>query len=198
MAQASDLRPDETHSPYRWQTEKKQPFPTLTRRAQFYIDHEWFLEAGEELPVYKEAPRHGGDYPLGMTSGHPRASIHAMQTSDKVLLGTTRGEPVVHLNDRDAHARGIEDGSSVRIFNDLSSVIAQARVTPAVRPGQLIAYTGFESYQFPQWKDFTSLESGMVKWLQLAGGYGHIRYRPFMWQPEQIDRGVRVEVEKAP
>jgi len=43
LAQASDLKPDETHSPFRWQTEKKEPFPTLTRRAQFYIDHPYYL-----------------------------------------------------------------------------------------------------------------------------------------------------------
>jgi anaerobic selenocysteine-containing dehydrogenase len=47
LAQASDLKPNETHAPFRWHTEKKVPFPTLTRRAQFYIDHDWFLEAGE-------------------------------------------------------------------------------------------------------------------------------------------------------
>lgn len=198
MAQASDLRPDETHSPFRWQTEKKEPFPTLTRRAQFYIDHEWFLEAGEELPAHKEAPAHGGDYPLAITSGHPRWSVNAMNSTSRTILGTTRGEPVVHINDRDAAARGIENGQEVRIFNDLSSVVAQARVTPAVRPGQVVAYNGFEPYQFPGWQDFSTLEPGMVKWLQLVGGYGHLSYRPLHWQPVQVDRGVRVEVEKAP
>ena len=49
-AQASTIKPDEVHNPFRWHTEDKMPYPTLTRRAQFYIDHEWFLEAGEELP----------------------------------------------------------------------------------------------------------------------------------------------------
>jgi len=198
LAQASDLRPDETHSPFRWQTEKKEPFPTLTRRAQFYIDHEWFLEAGEALPVHKEAPAHGGNYPLAITSGHPRWSVNAMNSTNRTILGTTRGEPVVHINDRDAAARGIANGQPVRIFNDLASVVTQARVTPAVRPGQLVAYNGFEPYQFPGWQDFSTLEPGMVKWLQLAGGYGHLSYSPLHWQPVQVDRGVRVEVEKAP
>ena len=62
LAQASDLHPDETHSPFRSQVEKKEPFPTLTRCAQFCIDHDWFLEAGEELPMHKEAPAQGGGY----------------------------------------------------------------------------------------------------------------------------------------
>ena len=46
----STIQPDEVHNPLRWHTEDKIPYDTLVRRAQFYIDHEWFLEAGEELP----------------------------------------------------------------------------------------------------------------------------------------------------
>jgi hypothetical protein len=37
----------------------------------------------------------------------------------------------------------------------------------------------------------------MVKWLHLAGGYGHFRFRPLLWQPVPIDRAVRLEVERA-
>jgi anaerobic selenocysteine-containing dehydrogenase len=197
LAQASDLRPDETHSPFRWQVEKKEPFPTLTRRAQFYIDHEWFLEAGEGLPVHKEAPAQGGDYPFQITCGHTRWSVNATNSTSRIMLNTTRGQPVVHINNRDAAARGIENGQYLRVFNDLASVVAQARVTPAVRPGQLVIYNGFEPYQFPGWQDFSHLEPGMVKWLHLVGGYGHLRYRPLHWQPVPIDRGVRVDVQKA-
>ena len=85
----------------------------------------------------------------------------------------------------------------IRIFNDDATTVIQARVTPAVRPGQIVIYTGFESYLSPDWKDFANLETGMVKWLRLAGGYGHLRYRPLMLQPTPIDRGVRVDIEKA-
>jgi DMSO reductase family type II enzyme molybdopterin subunit len=194
LAQASDLKPDETHSPFRWQTEKKEPFPTLTRRAQFYIDHEWFLEAGEELPMHKQAPAQGGNYPLEITSGHPRWSVNSMNATSRIILQTMRGEPVAHLNDRDARDRGIENGQSMRVFNDCASIVVQARVTPAVQPGQLILYNGFEPYQFEEWRDFSHVEPGMVKWLHLAGGYGHLRYRALHWQPVPIDRAVRVDV----
>jgi hypothetical protein len=34
----------------------------------------------------------------------------------------------------------------------------------------------------------------MVKWLHLAGGYGHLKYRAWHWQPVPTDRGVRVNV----
>ncbi|NIV48417.1 MAG: hypothetical protein GWN46_17255, partial [Gammaproteobacteria bacterium] len=56
QSQASTIKPDEVHNPLRWHTEDKIPYDTLVRRAQFYIDHEWFLEAGEELPTHKEPP----------------------------------------------------------------------------------------------------------------------------------------------
>ena len=197
MAQASDVKPDETFAPFRWQTEKKEPYPTLTRRAQFYIDHEWFLEAGEELPVHKDAPKMGGDHPFVMTSGHTRAGINGMHSTDKTMLATTRGTPVAHINDVDAADRGIANGQDIRLFNDDSSMVIQAKVTPAVRPGQVLLYTGFESYLSPGWKDQATLETGMVKWLHLAGGYGHLAYRPLLWQPVPIDRGVHVDFEKA-
>ena len=37
----------------------------------------------------------------------------------------------------------------------------------------------------------------MVKWLHMAGGYGHLKYRPWHWQPVPTDRGVMVDVAKA-
>jgi hypothetical protein len=90
IAQASDLEPDSTHNPFRWHTEKHMPYPTLTRRAQFYIDHDWFLEAGEQLPVHKPNPRQGGDHPLTMTSGHSRWTVHSANSVNPMMLQTHR------------------------------------------------------------------------------------------------------------
>jgi hypothetical protein len=70
------------------------------------------------------------------------------------------------------------------------------RVTPTVRPGQLIIYNGFEPYQFDEWHDPANVEPGMVKWLALAGGYGHLRYRGIHWQPVPIDRAIRLDIRK--
>jgi anaerobic selenocysteine-containing dehydrogenase len=120
-----------------------------------------------------------------------------MHSTDRTMLATTRGKPVAHINDRDAAARGIENGQDIRLFNDDGTIVIQARVTPAVRPGQVVLYTGFESYLYPGWKDSSCLETGMVKWLTLAGGYGHLRYRPLLWQPVPVDRGVRVDIQRA-
>ncbi|OGU06561.1 MAG: hypothetical protein A2W29_10150, partial [Gemmatimonadetes bacterium RBG_16_66_8] len=50
----SDYSLNEPVVPLRDFTEKKQPYPTLTGRQQFYVDHPWFLDLNEELPTHKE------------------------------------------------------------------------------------------------------------------------------------------------
>ncbi len=197
LAQASDFRPDETFTPLRWHLEKLVPYPTLTRRAQFYIDHEWFLEAGEELPCHKEVPPIGGEYPLVLTSGHNRWSVHSLNIVNRMMLETHRGRPHALMNPRDAEERGLADGQDVRVYNDLGEVIVPLKISPAVRPGQVVIYNGWEPYQFPGWSGPNQLEAGMVKWLHLAGGYGHLQYWPTQWQPCPSDRAVRVDVSPA-
>jgi anaerobic selenocysteine-containing dehydrogenase len=198
LAQASTIYPDQTHNPFRWHTEEKQPYPTLTRRAQFYIDHEWFLEGGEELPVHKENPNHGGDRQFRLTSGHPRWSIHSMNMTNNIILNTHRGEPFIFLNPDDAKAKGIENGEEVRVVNDAGHLNISVKLSPSVRPGQVILYNGFEPYQHREWYSQADVEPGMVKWLHMAAGYGHLKYRPWHWQPVPVDRGVGVDVEKLP
>jgi DMSO reductase family type II enzyme molybdopterin subunit len=195
-SQAADIKPGETHSPFTWHTEKKVPYPTLTRRAQFYIDHEWFIEAGEALPCHKDNPPQGGDYPFEMTSGHPRWSIHSMNITNKTLLQTHRGRPHLMMNDVDAARLGIVDEEEVEVTNDLGTMLTPVKLSATVRPGQVISYNGWEPYMYRTWRGASDLEPGMVKWLHFAGGYGHLRYWPFQWQPVPFDRGVRVNVSK--
>jgi DMSO reductase family type II enzyme molybdopterin subunit len=198
FSQASDIKPDETHNPLRWHTEGKIPYPTLTRRAQFYIDHPWFIEADETLPRHKENPPQGGDHPFMLTSGHSRWSVHSMNITDRLLLQTHRGTPHVVINNDDAGRLGIADGDDAEVRNDLGSFVAAAKISPSVRRGQVISYNGWEPYMYASWDSAADLEPGMVKWLHFAGGYGHLRYRPLQWQPVPFDRGVRVDLRRAP
>jgi len=197
IAQASTLRPDEVHNPLRWHTEDKVPYDTLVRRAQFYIDHDWFIEAGEALPVHKESPGHGGPRRrFQMTSGHNRWSIHSMNMLNTTLLNTHRGEPFAFINDGDARDLGIANGEAVRLVSDVGAMRIQAKLTPACRPGQVIVYNGFEPFMHPGWSGQAELEPGQMKPLGLAAGYGHLKYRVFSWQPVPTDRAVRVDVQK--
>ncbi|MBI2914226.1 MAG: molybdopterin-dependent oxidoreductase [Chloroflexi bacterium] len=198
IAQASDVYADKTHSPYRWHVENKVPYPTLTRRAQFYIDHPWFLEAGEAFPAHKENPTMGGDYPLELTSGHNRWSIHSQNTTGRILLQTHRARPHLVMNPADAAARGISDNEEARVYNDAGEFSVPVKLSPSVRPGQVICYNGWEPYMFRDWRDPANVEPGMVKWLHLAAGYGHLNYRGGCWQIITVDRATRVQAERAP
>jgi nitrate reductase alpha subunit len=197
VSQASTLRPDEIHTPLRWHTEDKVPYDTLVRRAQFYIDHEWFLEAGEELPTHKEPPAHGGaKRRFVMTSGHNRWSVHSMNMTNNVILNTHRGEPFVFINDREASELGIANGEQVKLVSDDGDCLIAAKITPSCRPGQVILYNGFEPYMHENWYSQADLEAGHVKHLGLVSNYGHLKYRLFSWQPIPADRAVRVDIQR--
>lgn len=201
---ATEIRPDEPIVPLTLHTgDKKIPYPTYNRRIQFYIDHPWFIEAGEAHPVHKDSPKMGGDYPLQMCHGHQRWSIHSIWVTDTNLLRTHQGRPFVFMNPEDAAPRGIEDGDLVRIFNDFDDFKIHVKLAPGPRPngrlgrGQVIIYHGWEPYQFENWKSYDSAIPGMIKWNDMAGGYGHLEHYTDNWCNEPVDRPIAVEVEKA-
>ncbi|MFQ5699131.1 MAG: molybdopterin-dependent oxidoreductase [Myxococcota bacterium] len=194
-ANASPFPKGETHAPLRNHVEEGRPYPTLTRRAQFLIDHPWFQEAGEDLPVHKEPPPMGGTHPFRLSGGHSRWSIHAMNMTSPLMLETHRGKPFVLINDEVAREKGIEDDALVRVWNDVGEFVVPARVSPAQRPDGLTVYNGFEGFLFPGGRGSNEVEPGMVKWLHLVGDYGHLRYAPTEWQPVPFDRCIRVDCE---
>jgi hypothetical protein len=71
-----------------------------------------------------------------------------------------------------------------------------AKLSHSVRSGQLILYNGWETYQFRGGSGTNAIEAGMVKWLSLAGGYGHLKYWPMEWSPSPTMRGSRVDIAK--
>ncbi len=196
LNQAGDIEEDSTFATLTWHTRGKVPYPTLTRRAQNYFDHDWFIEGGEAWPTFKPNPKMGGDYPFFLTSGHNRWSIHSINITNKLMLETHRGQPHMVMNTGDALAREIQDDEEVRVFNDMGEFKVRVKTSPGVMPGQVVVYNGWDPYQFNGWRGPMDLEPGMVKWLHLAGGYGHLRYWPIQWQPTPVDRAVRVDVEK--
>ncbi len=196
LSQASPFEKEKTHTPFRNHVEGGDPFPTYSRRAQFYIDHPWWIEAGEALPVHKPNPLSGGNQPLRMTSGHNRWSIHSMNQANRVLLQTHRGRPLVEVSVEDARERGVADDDLVRVWNDITEFQCQAKVSPGVMPGQLISYNGWDPHQYANWMGANEIEAGMVKWIAFAGGYGHINYSMAEWQPIPVDRGTPCDFEK--
>jgi len=139
----------------------------------------------------------GGDYPFRVTSGHNRWSIHSLNTANDLMLETHRGTPHLVMNNRDAARLGITDNEVVRVHNDQGEFRVAVRISPSAYPGQVMMYNGFEPYQFPNWAGPNDVEPGMIKWLHMAGGYGHLRYWVTEWQPSAVMRGTRVGIDRA-
>ncbi len=197
LSVAADVDKDKVMTAFGWHVKNKLPFPTLTKRAQFYIDHPWFIEANEMLPIHKDNPHLGGEYPFVLTSGHSRWTVHAVSMGNKSVLSTHRGQPLVVMSSVDAANKNLEDGQFARVFNDYGSFKSMIKIATRVRPGQLIIYNGFEPHMFSEWKGSNEVEPGMVKWLHMVGKYGHLRYLPFGWQPVPADRAISVDIELA-
>lgn len=195
-ASASDYRTDRPFYSFGWHVDKKQVFPTESRRAQFYIEHDWFLEAGEAFPTHKDTPPIGGKHPFKIVSGHLRGSIHSMHTSTPDMMRLHRGEPLLFINDKVARKLGIADADMVKMFNDYDEAELMACLSPSVGPDQVVVYM-WDAIQYKDWKSHDAMLIGMPKSLQMAGDYDQLRYRSLQGSPSPAnDRGLMVDIVK--
>lgn len=196
-ANANEFDVNKPFFPLRWHVDNKKPYPTYARRAQFYLDHDWFLEAGQALPAFVDVPLVGGDHPFRLTGGHPRHSIHTLQQNNSFMMRLHRGQPVVHLNHEDAAELGIKDGDHVVIYNDLGDCEVMARLSPGVLRGQVLSYM-WETNLYKHWQSIDAMQSSFPKSLLWAGGYDQFFYHYYGGGPmPATDRGMRVGVRRA-
>jgi DMSO reductase family type II enzyme molybdopterin subunit len=194
--QASDVSPDAPLYPLGWNVDKKIPYATHTRRAQFYIDHEWFIDNGEALPVHKGLPPIGGMHPYQIISGHPRISVHTLHQMTPKLMKLHRGQPVAFINKDIAKQKGIEDGDMIKVWNDQDSAELMASIAAGVAKDQIAIYM-WEPTQFKDWKSHDAMLVGMPKGSHLAMNYKQLRYGLFVGSPNPTgDRGLRVDFSK--
>ena len=142
--------PDDTITPLTDHVIDKKPYPTLSRRIQFYLDQELYLEMGETAARSTRTRRRpAATTRCTLTGGHTRWSIHSAWRDDTLMLRQQRGEPVMYMSvDGCGGARDRTTATRVRVFNDLDAFEIMAKVSPAVRPGQLIIYHAWENFQF--------------------------------------------------
>ncbi|MFB6139814.1 MAG: molybdopterin-dependent oxidoreductase [Halosimplex sp.] len=195
----SDIEEGEAYTPWKRYVQDKRAWPTFTGRQQYYVDHDWFLELGEELPTHKDGPTNtGGSYPLSYNTPHGRWSIHSTWRDNEHLLRLQRGEPVVYLHPDDAAERGIEDGDTVEVFNDLDSVEVQAKIYPSSDPGTVRHFFAWERFQYPDRNNFNSLVPMYMKPTQLVqypeDTGEHLHFFPNYWGPTGVNSDVRVDV----
>jgi complex iron-sulfur molybdoenzyme family reductase subunit alpha len=191
----SDIEDGIAYTPFKHQVEKKIPWRTLVGRQQFYIDHPWYLDMREELPVHKEPIEE--QYPLYWNTPHGRWSIHSTWRDHRAMLRLQRGVPIVYMHPDDARRRGLADNDWVRIYNNIGECVCRMQILPGEMPGRVTMYHGWEKYLGFQQGGWQSLTSIKIKPTQLIGKYGHINFRLNYWGPTGNNRDIKVEVEKA-
>ncbi len=176
----------------------KRPYETLTGRQQYYVDHPWFLEDGEQLPSHR-APMRIPGYPMQFMMGHARHGIHSMWRDDHLLLQLQRGEPDIYINPKDASARGVEDGDLVRVFSPLGEFFVNAHLSNGIQPGMLFMYHGWDPMMFKNRQNFGAVitTAGLIKPTSVAGDYGHLGYRVLAFAPNQTYKDFTCEFELA-
>jgi DMSO reductase family type II enzyme molybdopterin subunit len=190
-----DFPEDDTIAPLTFHVRDKVPYPTASRRIQFYIDHSLYDELDELLPRFKAPPMIGGDYPLMLNGGKTRQSIHSTWRDSPLMMRLDRPEPYMLVGMVDASKRGIQDGDMVRAFNDVGSFNVRVKVSPSIRPGQTLMYHAWESYQFHGKGDMNSVSPSPLNPVELAGGHPHLTPGLLQGQSSVFDRDTRINIE---
>lgn len=191
----SPLYADKPYRSFEEQFYLKRPYPTLSGRQQFYIDQEVFLALKCTVPTAREA-LHPAKFPLKFYSPHTRWGIHSTWRSNKHMLRLQRGAPHVNLNPQDAAQRGIKDGDTVRVFNDIGEFRAMAKLLPGLRRGTLMMDHAWEPHQFAKRLGMDAPVAGLLSPLELAGGWGHLKFGA-EWDGNQLAYESSVDVAKA-
>ena len=191
----SDIKPGVAYYGFQRMTEHLRPLNTLAGRQQFYVDHDWFLEMGEQLPMYKP-PVDVDAYPLRWITPHGRWSIHSSWRDAKFQLRLQRGRPIVYLSPGEAAKRGLVDNDKVEVFNKNGSFVTHLNISPRMPDGMAQMYHGWERTLFQKggWQTPTTIR---IKPTQLAGGYGQLKFKLNYWGPTGNQKDTRVEIRKA-
>ena len=115
------------------------------------------------------------------------------------MLRLNRGEPMVYIHPDDAASRGIEDGDTVRVKNDLAELEVMAKLYPSSQRGVVRLNFAWEDYQFPGEGNFNSLTGMEMKPTQLVqypeDSGEHLHFFPNFWGPTGVNSDERVEIE---
>lgn len=83
------------------------------------------------------------EFPLALVSGQPERRLHSQfDNGAHSRAGKISGREPVLINREDAAARGVADGSVVRLFNQRGACLAGAVVSDDIRPGVVRLSTG--------------------------------------------------------
>ena len=173
------------------------PWRTITGRQQFYQDHEWMRDFGENLCVYKPpinlktvAPvlnkKSNGNKEilLNWITPHQKWGIHSTYSDNLLMLTLSRGGPIVWMSETDAKLAGIEDNDWIEIFNVNGAIAARAVVSQRVPDGMAMMYHAQERIVNTPGAETTGTRGGIhnsvtravMKPTHMIGGYAQQSY----------------------
>lgn len=184
--------------------ERLVPWRTLTGRQQLYVDHQWYLDFGENLPTYKPKldPRKTRDIikspvddkclVLNYITPHGKWNIHSTYKDNLRMLTLSRGMDPIWINDKEAEKAGIKDNDWVEVYNDNGVVVTRANVSARVQQGTCLYYHAVErTVYMPKSQvrggrrggGHNSLTRTRINPVELAGGYAQFTYGFNYWGP---------------
>ncbi|HZK67097.1 MAG TPA: molybdopterin dinucleotide binding domain-containing protein, partial [Chloroflexota bacterium] len=195
------------------------PWRTLTGRQHFYLDHQLYIEFGENLPTYKAKPGpwslnelegsqlDSGALLLNILTPHGKWHIHSTFMDNQRMLTLSRGVEPFWMNDQDAERAGIQDNDWVEVYNDNGSVVTRAVVSARVPVGIGIYYHSPErTISVPKSPargnrragGHNSLTRVRLNPVLMAGGYAQFTYAFNYWGPTGVNRDTFGYVRKLP
>ncbi|CAA7620493.1 molybdopterin-dependent oxidoreductase [Magnetospirillum sp. UT-4] len=183
------------YTPFRHFTHGRKPWPTLTGRQQFYIDHSLFLELSQELPAYRP-PLDSDQFPLRFNTPHSRHAVHSTFKDNDLMLRLQRGGPVLEMAPADGRQRGLADNDWAELWNDHGRLICRVKLRPGEPAGRVTMHHAPELYQDLIQGGSQSVCPIRITPTHLVGDYGHLVFRPNYYGPGGSQRDVRVEVRR--
>ncbi|WP_416563292.1 nitrate reductase subunit alpha [Nocardia testacea] len=141
------------YSPFTINTERLKPWHTLTGRQHFYLDHDWMIELGEQLPTFRPPldmtalfaePAVGDIGDGGVTvrylTPHSKWSIHSAYQDNLHMLTLSRGGQTIWMSEKDAAKIGVADNDWIEAINRNGVVVARAIVSHRMPEGTVFMY----------------------------------------------------------
>jgi nitrate reductase alpha subunit len=173
------------------------PWRTLTGRQQFFQDHAWFRDFGENFALYRTPidtrtvnallGRRGNgesEIVLNFITPHQKWGIHSTYTDNLLMLTLSRGGPIVWISEIDAKKAGIADNDWIELFNVNGAITARAVVSQRVQEGMCLMYHAQEKIVNVPGSEITGARGGIhnsvtrivVKPTHMVGGYAQLSY----------------------
>jgi nitrate reductase alpha subunit len=194
--------------------EKLVPWRTLTGRQSLYLDHEAYIDFGENLPTYKSKMSvagtkelvnspDNGSMPLNLLTPHGKWHIHSTYGDTLRMLTMSRGTEPAWINTKDAEKLKIRDNDYVEVYNDNGVYVTRANVSARIKQGTIIVYHSPERTYMAKSKmrnirggGHNSLTRVRLNPVLLSGGYAQFSYGFNYWGPVAVNRDTFVYIKK--